>query len=141
MADLNEHSVGPSTPDDPYHDLRTIRFLSFVLIALGVLGWGFIALFIAGYRGGQPLELSEILILCSPLLYFIAYFCCCFSFVGGRTRVALCLIFNAPLSLLILYYLAHLIFAGVVLSIFPVGWVLLCSEQHRLGRGAGDAGR
>jgi hypothetical protein len=123
------------TPDDPYHDLRTIRFLSFALIALGSLGWGSIALFFTGYTG-RPLSLGEMLTWYGPFLYFLAFFLSCFSFVRGRALAALCLIFNAPLALLTVYFLARLNFAGVVLAIFPVMWVLLCTERLKLERAA-----
>jgi hypothetical protein len=132
---MDERGGSTTTPDDPYHDFRTIRFLSFALIALGSLGWGSIALFFTGYRG-RPLSPGEMLSLYGPFLYLLAFFLSCFSFVRGRALAALCLIFNAPLALLTVYLLVHLSIAGVVLSIFPVMWVLLCTERLKLERAA-----
>jgi hypothetical protein len=137
---MKEQGGSPTRSDDPYHDLRTIRFLSFALIALGALGWGSIALFFTGYRG-RPMSLGEVLALYGPFLYLLAFFFSCLNFVRARPLVALCLIFNAPLALLVLYFLAHLNFAGVVLSIFPVVWLLLCSERLKLEREPHNNGR
>ena len=132
---MNERSGSSTTAGDPYHDLRTIRFLSFALITLGSLGWGSIALFFTGYSG-RPLSPVEMLSLYGPFLYLLAFFLSCFNFVRGRALAALCLIFNAPPALLTLYLLVHLSIAGVVLSVFLVMWVLLCTERLKLERAA-----
>jgi hypothetical protein len=130
---MSEHEGGAKTADDPHHDLRTIRFLSFILIVLGLLGGGPLALiFFSLYLRERSLDYA--LYAFGPPLYLAAFFFSCLSFVRGRALVALCVVFNAPLALLIIVLLAHLSWPGVVLPVFPVMWTLLCAERLRLER-------
>ena len=117
--------------DDPYHTLRTIRFLSLILIVLGVLFWLYITAFIFGYYE-RPRRMTEVVALFIPYLYFFSFFLCCLRSIRGRALVVLCAIFNVPLVLLICYALINLSFIGIVLSIFPVMWILLCMERLKL---------
>lgn len=112
----------------PYHDLGTIRFLSLILIVLGLLFSLYMTAFVFGYYG-QPRSLIETVFLFIPYLYLFSFFLCCLRSIRGRVLVALCVIFNLPLALFIGYSLIKLSFVGIVLSIFPVMWVLLCRER------------
>jgi hypothetical protein len=120
-----------TTTNDPHHALRTIRFLSLTLIVLGLLFSLYMTTFIFGYYG-QPRTLIEVVFLVFPYLYLFAFFLSCLRSIRGRVLVALCAIFNLPLVLFIGYALINLSFIGIVLSIFPMTWILLCVERIKL---------
>jgi hypothetical protein len=117
--------------NDAHHTLRTIRFLSLTLIGLGLLFWLYMTAFIFGYYD-QPRRLIEVVALLIPYLYLFAFFLSCLRIVRGRLLVGLCVIFNLPLVLLIGYALINLSFTGIVLSIFPMMWILLCTERLKV---------
>lgn len=125
--------------DDPYHDFRTIRFLSLILIAMGLLFWLYMTAFMLGYYG-RPQRLIELVLLLMPYLYLFAFFLCCLKSIRGRALLVLCVIFNLPLVLIIGYALVNLSFVGIVLSIFPMMWILLCRERLKI-EGATAASR
>ena len=114
--------------NDPYHALRTIRFLSLILIVMGLLFCLYLTVFIFGYYG-QPRRMTEWAFLLIPYLYLFSFFLCCLRSIRGRVLVGLCAIFNLPLVLFIFYALINLSFIGIVLSIFPLTWILLCMER------------
>lgn len=115
---------------DPYHTLRTIRFLSLILIALGLLFSLYWTVFIFGYS--RPQRLIEVVFLLLPYLYLFSFFLCCLRSLRGRALIVLCVIFNLPLALFIVYALINLSFIGIVLSVFPVMWILLCRERLKM---------
>jgi hypothetical protein len=117
--------------DDPHHTLRTIRFLSLILIVLGLLFCLYMTAFVFGYYG-QPRRLIEVVVLAFPYLYLFSFLLCCLRSIRGRVLVGLCAIFNLPLVLFIVYALINLSFIGIVLSIFPMTWILLCVERLKL---------
>lgn len=117
--------------NDPYHDLRIIRFLSLILIVLGLLFCLYLTVFMFGYRG-RPQRLIEVVLLLIPYLYLFAFFLCCLRIIRGRALVVLCVIFNLPLVVIIGYALINLSFVGIVLSIYPLMWILLCRERLKL---------
>jgi hypothetical protein len=124
-----------TTTDDPYHDLRTIRLLSLILIALGLFFTIYMTLFIFRYYG-RPRGLTEMLFQIIPYLYLISFFLCCLRRIRSRLLIALCVIFNLPLGIFIVYSIFNLSFAGIILSIFPAMWILLCRERLKLERAA-----
>lgn len=117
--------------NDPHHALRTIRFLSLILIVLGLLFCLYLTVFIFGYYG-RPRRMTEVVVLLIPYLYLFAFFLCCLRSIRGRVLVGLCAIFNVPLVLFIVYALINLSFIGIALSIFPLMWILLCMERLKL---------
>ena len=114
--------------NDPYHALRTIRFLSLILIALGLLFCLYMTVFFFGYYG-RPRRLIEVVVLLIPYLYLFSFLLCCLRSIRGRVMVGLCAIFNLPLVVFIFYALINLSFIGIVLSIFPMMWIVLCIER------------
>jgi hypothetical protein len=117
--------------DDPYHDFRTIRFLSLILIVMGLLFWLYMTVFFFGYYG-RTQRLIELVLLLIPYLYLLSFFLCCLGSIRGRALLVLCVIFNLPLVLVIGYALINLSFVGIVLSIFPMMWILLCRERLKI---------
>ena len=117
--------------DDPYYDLRTIRFLSLILIALGLLFCLYLTVFMFGYYG-RPRRLIEVILLLIPYLYLFSFFLCCLRGIRGRALVVLCVIFNVPLVVFIGYALINLSFVGIALAIFPAMWILLCRERLKV---------
>jgi hypothetical protein len=126
MTSMEERETNAT--DDPYRDLRTIRFLSLILIVLGLLFCLYMTIFILGYYG-RPQRLIEVAFLLAPYLYLFSFFLCCLRGIRRRVLVVLCVAFNLPVALLIGYALIKLSFVGIVLSIFPVMWILLCRER------------
>ncbi|HVG19108.1 MAG TPA: hypothetical protein VNI02_08640 [Blastocatellia bacterium] len=120
-----------NSTNDPDHDFRTIRFLSLIIIVLGLLFCLYATLFYAGYYG-QPLRLIEVILLLIPYLYLFSFFLSCLRAVRARVAAVLCAVFNVPLVLFIGYALVNLSFAGIVLSIFPTMWILLCRERLKV---------
>lgn len=132
---MDQRKDETTSTDDPYHDLRTIRFLSLILIVVGLFFCIYATLFIFGYHG-RPQGLTDTLFLIIPYLYLISFFLCCLRSIRGRVLIALCAIFNIPMVLLIAYAIFKLSFVGIVLSIFPAMWILLCRERLKLERSA-----
>ena len=126
LIDKEEANVA----SDPYHTLRTIRFLSLILIALGLLFSLYWTVFIFGYS--RPQGLIEVVVLLLPYLYLFSFFLCCLRSIRGRVLVGLCVIFNLPVIIFIGYALANLSFIGVVLALFPTMWILLCRERLKV---------
>ena len=119
---------GAAATNDRAHALRTVRFLSLILIVLGLLFCLYVTVFIFGYYG-RPRRVLEVVVLLIPDLYLFSFCLCCLRSMRGRVRVGLCAIFNLPLVLFIGYALINLSFSGIMLSIFPMMWILLCRER------------
>jgi hypothetical protein len=128
MASMDKGEA--SVTNDPYHTLRTIRFLSLILIVLGLLLSLYWTAFIFGYS--RPQGLIEVVFLLLPYLYLFSFFLCCLRSIRGRVLVGLCVIFNLPLIIFIGYALINLSFIGVGLSLFPTMWILLCRERLKV---------
>lgn len=121
--------------NDPYLELRVIRFLSLALIVLGLIFWLYLTVFFIGYSG-PPRSLGEALLLLFPYLYLFSFFLCCLRSLRGGTILALCVIFNLPLVLYTCYALINLSPVGIMLALFPLMWILLCRERLKIERAA-----
>lgn len=119
---------------DAFHALRIIRFLSLALIALGLLFWLYLTVFIFSYYGGKLRSLSELVFLLLPYVYLFSFFLSCLKIIRGRALVALCTIFNLPLIVFIGYALSKLSPVGIALALFPLLWILLCVERLKIER-------
>jgi hypothetical protein len=135
MTPMEKQEAEANAANDPYHDLRTIRLLSLILIALGLLVCLYVTAFTFSYYG-RPRRLIEVGFLLIPYLYLFSFFLCCLRGIQGRVLAVLCITFNLPLVLFIVYALINLSFVGIVLSIFPVMWILLCRERLKFEGGA-----
>jgi hypothetical protein len=128
MASIDKEEA--NVANDPYHTLRTIRFLSLILIVLGLLFSLYWTVFIFGYN--RPQRLIEVVFLLLPYLYLFSFLLCCLRSIRGRALVGLCVIFNLPLIILIGYALINFSFIGIGLSLFPTMWILLCRERLKV---------
>jgi hypothetical protein len=133
MTSMNKGEA--DSANDSAHDFGTIRFLSLILIALGLLFCLYVTLFFLGYYG-RPRRLIEVIFLILPYLYLFSFLLCCLRVVRARAATVLCAAFNVPLVIFIGYALINLSFAGILLSLFPTMWILLSGARLKVERAA-----